>query len=117
MGLFSSLNPLIRVARAILQTVLSKLTQQVNEVAEQALSPMQAMIRQVVGGVWTGEGADRFVEEVSSMMIPGVGQVMDHINLMNTNLQRASDIIEEADRRVQGMVNSLGDIFDAVFPA
>lgn len=108
---------LMRLARSILQSVLSQLTQQVNKVAEDALSPMQAMIQQVVGGVWTGEGANKFVEEVSSIMIPGVGQVMDHINLMNTNLQRAADIIEEADQRAQGMVNSLSDIFDAVFPA
>ena len=106
---------LIRMARRILQNVLSQLTQQLNVVRDQALSPMRMMVQQVMGGIWIGQGANAFVEEVSSLMIPGVGQVMDHITFMNTNLQRASEIIDAADQRVQGMANSLGDTFGAIF--
>lgn len=106
---------LIRMARRILQNVLSQLTQQLNVVRDQALSPMRMMVQQVTGGIWIGQGANAFVEEVSSLMIPGVGQVMDHITFMNTNLQRASEIIDAADQRVQGMANSLGDTFGAIF--
>jgi hypothetical protein len=115
MSLFGGVNPLIRLARRILQSVLSQLTQQLNIVRDQALSPMRTMVQQVVGGIWIGDGANAFVEEVSSLMVPGVGQVMDHITFLSTNLQRASDIIDAADKRVQGMANSLGDTFGSIY--
>lgn len=108
MALFGAL---IRMARKILQGVLSQLTQQLNIVQNAALAPMRAMVQQVMGGIWIGQGANAFVEEVSSLMIPGVGQVMDHITFMNTNLQRAMDIIDDADKRSQSLANSLGDTF------
>ncbi len=112
MGFFTDM--LIRMARRVLQSVMSGLTQQLNIVREQALSPMRAMVQQVMGGIWIGQGANAFVEEVSSLMIPGVGQVMDQITFLNTNLQRASDIIDDADKQVQGMANSLGDTFGSI---
>jgi hypothetical protein len=106
---------LIRFARKVVQGILSQLMQQFNIVQEQALSPMRSMIQQVMGGVWVGEGADAFVEEVSGLMIPGVGRVADNINIMHTNLQHACDVIDQADAVVQGKINGLADIFDAIY--
>ncbi len=106
---------LIRMARAILQRVLGELAQVLNVVRDQALAPMRAMVQQVTGGIWIGEGANAFVEEVSSLMIPGVGKVMDQVSTMSTNLQRARDIIDQADQNVQGKAHSLGDLFGNIY--
>lgn len=102
---------LMRLARSVLNNVLSQLTQQLNVVTEQALNPMRTMIQQVTDGVWVGEGANAFVEEVSSLMIPGVGKVGEHISTMSRNLQFARDTIERADEEVDRLVK--GRIFDA----
>jgi hypothetical protein len=106
---------LLRLARQVVQGVLSQLTQQLNIVREAALAPMRAIIQQVTGGVWKGDGANAFVEEVSSLMIPGVGQVAEHITIMHRNLQRAVDVIDRADAQVNTKVNSLADIFDGIY--
>lgn len=106
---------LLRLARQVVQGVLSQLMQQLNIVRESALAPMRAIVQQVVGGVWKGDGANAFVEEVSSLMIPGVGQVADHITIMHQNLQRAVDVIDRADQQVHSKANSLGDIFGAIY--
>lgn len=106
---------LIRMARQVVQNVSSQLVQQVNIVQNQALQPMRMMVQQVMGGIWIGEGANAFVEEVSSLMIPGVGQVMEQVNLTNQNLNRAVEVIDEADKKVQGMVNSLSDVFARIY--
>lgn len=106
---------LLRFARAVVQSVLSQLTQQLNIVQEAALAPMRAMVQAVTGGVWVGKGADAFVQEVSSMMIPGVGQVMQHIQGVQQNLQRATDIIDKADNDVNSMVNQVSDVFEGIF--
>jgi uncharacterized protein YukE len=102
---------LMRFARAVFQNVISQFTQQLNVVQEQALAPMRSMIQEVTGGVWIGEGANAFVEEVSSLMIPGVGRVADHISTMSSNLQHANDCIDRADEEVDRLVKSR--LFDA----
>jgi hypothetical protein len=102
---------LMRMARAVLGNVLSQLTQQLNGVKDQALSPMRAIIQQMTSGVWIGEGANVFVEEVSSLMIPGVGKVGEHISTMSSNLQSARDILDQADEAADRLIQ--GNLSDA----
>lgn len=97
---------LLRLARAVLENVLSQLGQLLNTVQEQALSPMRMMVQAVTNGVWIGKGADAFVEEVMSLVIPGVGQVADQISTMSSNISNARDIIERADEEVNQLVRS-----------
>jgi uncharacterized protein YukE len=111
----SIMSVLLRFARQVVQNVLGQLTQQFNVVQEQAFSPMQAMVQQVTDGVWVGKGADAFVEEVSSIMMPGVGKIGDGINVFSKNIQNAIDVMDRADEQVSGFVNSLGDIFGGIF--
>ncbi len=111
----SILSVLLRFARQVVQNVLSQLTQQFNIVQEQAYSPMQAMVQQVTDGMWVGKGADAFVDEVSSLMMPGVGKIGDGINVFSKNIQNAIDVMDAADDQVSGFVNSLGDLFGGIF--
>lgn len=106
---------LLRFARQVVQNVLSQLTQQFNVVQEQAYSPMQAMVQQVTDGIWVGKGADAFVEEVSSLMMPGVGKIGEGINTYSKNIQNAMDVMDRADEQISGIVNGLGDIFGSIF--
>lgn len=106
---------LLRFARQVVQNILSQLTQQFNMIQEQAYSPMQAMVQQVMDGVWVGKGADAFVEEVSSLMMPGVGKIGEGISTYSKNIQNAMDVMDRADEQVAGIVNALGDIFDGIF--
>ena len=104
---------LIRIARKVLEGVMSQLLQQFNIIEDQALSPMRAMVQAVTNGVWRGEGADAFVEEVSSLMIPGVGRVGESISTMRNNIQFALDTMDRADEAVDQLVKSrLFDTFD-----
>jgi len=112
MSLFSQL---LRFARQVVMNVMSQLNQQVQVIENQAMSPMRNMIQEVVNGVWIGEGANAFVEEVSSMFIPGIGRVAETINVVNSNLQHAIDVLDQADQQVTGLVNSLGDLFDGIY--
>ena len=97
---------LFRFARKLVEGILSQLMQQLNIVQELAMAPMRAMVQQVVGGVWRGEGANAFVQEVSSLMIPGVGRVADTITTLNRNVQFAQNAIDRADEEVSKIVKS-----------
>lgn len=106
---------LLRFARQVVANVLSQLTQQLNIVQQQALAPMRMMIQQVTGGVWVGDGANAFVQEVSSLMIPGVGKVGENITTMQRNLNRAIEVMDRADQQVNNMVRGLGDVFNGIY--
>ena len=104
--MFGIVKALIRFARKIVEGVLGQLMQQFNVVEEQALAPMRAVIQEITGGVWRGEGANAFVEEVSSLMIPGVGKVATKISNWGNNLRFAQDRIDQADETVSRLVQS-----------
>lgn len=106
---------LLRFARQVVANVLSQLTQQLNIVQQQALQPMRMMIQQVTGGVWVGDGANAFVQEVSSLMIPGVGKVGENITTMQRNLNRAIEVMDQADQQVNNMVRGLADVFNGIY--
>lgn len=106
---------LLRFARQVVASVQSQLMQQLNIVEEQAHNPMRQMIQQVIGGVWVGEGANAFVNEVSALAIPHVINVRQNIHMTNTNLQRATDIIDRADEQVTTLANSVGDQFASIY--
>ncbi len=109
------MDKLLRFARQVVANVLSQLTQQLNIVQQQALQPMRTMIQQVTGGVWVGDGANAFVQEVSSLMIPGVGKVGENITTMQRNLNRAIEVMDRADQQVNNMVRGLADVFNGIY--
>lgn len=97
---------LLRFARKILDGVLSQLTQQLNIVQEMAMAPMRLMIQQVTGGVWRGNGANAFVQEVSTLMIPGVDKVAKTIGGVSNSLKFATSVIDRADEEINKLVKS-----------
>jgi uncharacterized protein YukE len=106
---------LLRFARQVVAGVMGQLTQQMNIVQQQAYRPMQIMVQQVVGGVWVGKGADAFVQDVQSIMMPSTNQIIQTITKTHRDIQRAIDVIDRADRQVQQKASALSDIFNGIF--
>ncbi|MCB0077375.1 MAG: hypothetical protein KDD73_08095 [Anaerolineales bacterium] len=107
---------LIRLARQVLQSVLTALMSQFSLVEDVILSPTRADLQAVTGGsIWRGDGADAFAQELTSIMIPNVGTIGTLIKTKHTNLERAADIITTADNQVSQVVNGLADTFASIY--
>src|SRR5687767_9505839 len=102
---------LLRVAKGLFQQCMQGFAQQINVVREAAAAPMQAAVAEVMNGVWRGVGADAFVEEVTNIEIPLVGAIGDEIDNTMRNLQRAEEIMEEADQKATQAVRSIEETF------
>lgn len=111
----SLMSRLLRFARKVVESVLNQLNQLLQTVMQEAMTPMNQMVQQVVSGVWVGKGADAFVEEVQSIMVPNVNQIANTITTMNGNLRRAIDVVDDADSKVRTAVNGLDDLFSGIF--
>lgn len=111
----STVNALLKLARQAVHMVQSQIQQQMQVLEEQVRNPMQNMVSQVVSGVWVGDGADAFVSEVTSLFIPGAARITDSCNITRTSIDRAMSVVDTADEAVNGLVNELDGIFEAIF--
>lgn len=101
---------LMVIARAILESVIVALAKLLAKMLDEVTNPMQQIIKAVVDGAWRGQGADKFVEVVSSMIIPGVNTSCDQISRMKNNLGTARDTIDQADADAEQLVR--GRLYD-----
>lgn len=106
---------LLRVARAAVEQVTRQIADQMSVLEDAVRAPMQAMVNEVVGGVWVGDGADKFVDVVTSINIPGTGRIVDSCNVTTVSITRSLDIVESADEQVRGIVNDLESTFRAIY--
>lgn len=106
---------LLKFARRVVSSVMSQLMQQQNIVESMAYKPMEAMVQQVVGGVWTGKGADAFVQDVTTILMPKSTKISENINKFNQDLQTSVDVIDQADKQVNNLANGLSDVFGSVY--
>jgi phage-related protein len=106
---------LIRFARSIVESVIGQITDQINNLTEMVQSPIREMIGLVTGGIWRGRGADKFVDEMNSVVLPMVGQLIAAILGLNTSVRTCITTLDRADEEARNVVNSVSDIFDAVY--
>lgn len=104
-----------KIARRVLDTVLKQLTEQINFLDDMVRAPMQAIIDEIMGGVWVGDGADAFVNELSNIFIPGTQGLQGGVSSIGAGINKALDVMDQADSKAQSVVDDLVGIFDSIF--
>lgn len=105
---------LLRIARAVVNSVIQTINAQINLIQDAITAPLRAMVQQVLGGIWRGEGANRFVQEMTNEVIPQLVNI-GNINLNFSSLIRRSlDIMDRADRQATAKANELFDVFHKI---
>jgi hypothetical protein len=94
----------LRFIRGSVIAQCGQLGRLLNVVEQQAMTPIRLIAQQVLGGVWKGRGADAFVKEITSIALPGVGRVGEHLTLMSKKIQFAQDVIDRADEHAGRLV-------------
>ena len=99
---------LLFIARSVLQMVLAALAKLVARMLEEVIKPMQDVAQMLSGNndVWRGAGANKFVDVVSSMLVPSAQRSEDRITRLRTNLSTACDTVDQADAEAEQMVRS-----------
>jgi len=95
----------------IVEGVINQILSQVKIIEDAVTNPLKAIISQVTGGIWKGDGADRFVQEMTSEVIPSL------VNIMNVNQGYASAIrhsverMQQAEQQAAKAAQTLLDVF------
>ena len=106
---------LLRIARSIVLNVVRTVTNQVNMVQEAITSPLRTMVQQVLGGAWRGNGADRFAEEMTSLIIPQLSDLSTSFSNTGNYINRALNTMNRADKNASKIAGGLSDVFRGIF--
>jgi len=96
------------------QDVAGQIVQQANLVEEVAGGIRNGM-NPIMGGAWTGQGAQAFIEEVQSRLIPEIMALIASIAGFGGGISSAMDIVQQADNDVLGVAGQVADVFDSIF--
>lgn len=105
---------LLSMTRSIVQDVMNAVNAQINLITNGVVQPLKAEVQQVVGGVWKGYGASRFVEEMNLEVIPALANIGDSGVNFGSLIANATNILNQADSQATQMVNSLEDVFSTI---
>jgi len=75
----------------------------------------KAVIGQVTGGIWKGNGANKFVEMVNSQFLSLAGQGQTNTQGTSNNLNQAQQIVHDADQSANSIVGDLESIFSSIY--
>ena len=106
---------IFKFVRGLVNNIMNQVTQQVNMIQDAVTSPLRGLVNQVMGGMWRGDGANRFVAEMTGEVIPMLVNIMG----INTNfvgaIKRTVDRMEQAERQASSRAQQLFDVFNKIF--
>ena len=81
----------------------------------QISSPIRSIIQQVTNGIWVGKGADAFVDEMNSQVIPAIANLVASLTGFGGSINQASSIFDELENAVSSVFDGIGDFFGSIF--
>jgi len=97
-----------------IQDVVSQVVSQANMI-EDMMGGIRGGMQPIMGGAWTGEGANAFIEEVQTRLIPDIMSLIASIGGFGGGITSAMDVIGQGDSDANTVVGALGDVFDSIF--
>src|SRR5574341_1168154 len=64
-----------------------------------------------VQSAWIGGDADEFAADVARKVVPAMMELIAAIAGINLNLGKATGIVDQADSKVKGLADNLGELF------
>lgn len=113
MGIISSI--LLKIARATVESVIQTITQQVNILQDAVTNPLKAIVQAVISGVWQGEGANRFAQEMANEVIPQLLSIGSVTSGFGNTVRRSVEILNNAEMKASQQAQSLNEVFSAIY--
>lgn len=106
---------IFKFARNLVSGLMNQIVSQVNVIQDAVTSPLRTIVNQVMGGMWRGDGANRFVAEMTQDVIPMLVNIMGFNTSFVGALKRTVDRMEQAERQANSRAQQLFDVFNKIF--
>ena len=95
--------------------VINQILQQVNIIQDAVTSPLRALVQQVMGGIWKGDGSVRFVNEMTNEVIPTLVNIMGFNTNYANAIKKSQDRMQQAVKQATSAAQTLFDVFNQIF--
>jgi hypothetical protein len=95
--------------------VLNEILNQGKVVQDAVESPVNALLGTIMGGAWEGDDADAMANEITSVVLPMVADLIAAIFGMSSGITQSADNIKNADNQALGIVEDLVGVFQSIF--
>jgi len=99
----------------ILQQVLDEISKQLQRVQTEVMDVLKSFVKDVVGGVWTGPDADRFVDDLNNKALKGLSDIVTSVTALHTGIGQAADTVIKADASASQKVADLVNTFSKIY--
>ena len=106
---------LFKFVEDLVSNAISQILKQVNVVQDAVTAPLRALVNEVMGGMWKGEGANRFAQEMTSEVIPMLVNIMGFNTNFANAITKAQNRMNQAINQATSKAQSLYDVFNGVF--
>jgi hypothetical protein len=95
--------------------VVDQIMGQLKSVSDDVESPINALVGQITGGAWEGDDATAMVEEITTVVLPMVAELIAAIAGISTGIGNAAQLIQDTDSKAEGIVGELVNVFGSIF--
>lgn len=95
--------------------VVNQILSQVNIIQDAVTAPLRSLVSAVLAGMWKGEGANRFVQEMTDEVVPMLVNIMgintNFANAIKKSQQQMNQAVQQATSQAQSLLDVFGGIF------
>jgi hypothetical protein len=95
--------------------IISSILSQFNFIQDAVTAPLRAYINQVMGGMWKGNGAQKFVAEMTNMVIPMVASILTGTQNYANSIKKSQEHMLQGFQQASSIAQSLFDPFNNIF--
>jgi len=106
---------LFKFIRKGVEAVQNQIMGQLRSVQDEVQGPITALVGVITGGAWIGDDADAMANEITTVVVPMVADLMAAIGGISTGVTRAMDLITDTDTKAAGVVDDLVGTFSSIF--
>jgi hypothetical protein len=95
--------------------IISSIMSQFNFIQDLITSPLKALVQQVTAGMWKGNGANKFVSEMTDMVIPAIAGLLTGTQNYANAIKKSEEHMLQAFQQANSFAQSLFDGFNSIF--
>jgi hypothetical protein len=95
--------------------IISSILSQFNYIQDAVTAPLRALVNQVMQGMWKGNGANKFVAEMTDMVIPMIASILTGTQNYANSIKKSQEHMLQGFQQASSIAQSLFDPFNNIF--
>jgi hypothetical protein len=106
---------LFKFVEDLVGNVINQIMKQINIIQDAVTAPLRGLVNEVMGGIWKGDGANRFVQEMLSEVVPMLVNIMGFGSNYANAISKAQNRMNQAINQATSKAQTLFDVFNSIF--